>query len=147
MAPQWFGWCYAPDWMEYTDAEGGGHGRYYDSGSQVGDLGRFSVQSGHVTIVDSRPNVMHVTWQLVALQEDGQPFPVPPEGYHMKLYHWYNITPDGRSVSFNGSTWENLVEIAELNGMLRDDVVDADAELRPYSEELATSFGEHLDAA
>jgi hypothetical protein len=147
MVAQWFGWCYAPEWMEYTNAEGGGSGRYYDSGSSVHDLGRFQVQSGHVTIVDSLPNSMHVTWQLVALKEDGQPFRLPSAGYHVKLYHWYDIEPDGSSVSFNSGNWDNLVDDAEDSGLLRDDVVDADNELRPYSDELANSFCEHLSQA
>lgn len=147
MVAQWFGWCYAPEWMENTYVEGRGSGRYYDSGSSVHELGRFQVQSGHVTIVETLPNSMHVTWQLIALQENGQPFNLPSEGYHVKLYHWYDVTPDGRSLSFNSGNWENLVDLAELNGMLRDDVVDADSELRPYSDELATSFCEHLDEA
>jgi hypothetical protein len=147
MAPQWFGWCYAPDFMEEADVEGFGRGRYYDSGSQVGDLGRFQVQSGHVTIVRDRPDSMHITWQLIALKEDGTPFNVPPEGYHVKLYHWYNIAPDGSSVSYNSGNWDNLVDLAELNGRLRDDVVDADSELKPYSDELAESFAAYLDQA
>lgn len=147
MAPQWFGWCYAPEFMENADIEGGGGGRYYDSGSQVGDLGRFRVQSGHVTILHNTPNSMHVTWQLIALKEDGQPFTIPPAGYHVKLYHWFDIAPDGSSVAFNSGNWDNLVDDAEYSGMLRDDVVDADSELRPYSDELATSFGEYLNQA
>jgi hypothetical protein len=143
----WFGWCYAPDWMEDTNVEGRGSGRYYDSGSQVHDLGRFRVQSAHVTIVQSLPNSMHVTWQLIGLDPDGTPYALPPEGYHLKLYHWYDIEPDGGSVSFNSGNWDNLVGIAEGNEMLRDDVVDADSELRPYSDELATSFCAYLNQA
>ena len=147
MVAQWFGWCYAPDWMDNTYVEGHGAGRYYDSNSSVHDLGRFQVQSGHVTIVETRPNLMHVTWQLVALREDGSPFPLPAAGYHVKLYHWYDIAPDGASVSFNSGTWDNLVDDAEYSGLLRDDVVDADSELRPYSDELANSFCEYLRGA
>lgn len=145
--PEWFGWCYAPDWMEEADVEGYGTGRYYDANSQVHDLGRFQVDNGHVTITLAHPDTMHVTWELIALGEDGTPFDLPAAGYHMKLYHWYDIAPDGSSVSFNSGNWDNLVDEAELNDLLRDDVVDADNELKPYSDELASSFAEHLDQA
>jgi hypothetical protein len=133
--------------MEDADVEGYGAARYYDSDSQVHDLGRFQVQSGHVTITKAHPNTMHVTWQLIALHEDGTPFNLPPAGYHVKLYHWYDITPDGSSVEYSSGNWDNLVDDAEASGLLRDDVVDADSELKPYSDELATSFAEHLSQA
>jgi hypothetical protein len=131
--------------MDYTNVAGRGSGRYYDSRSSVHDLGRFEVQSGHVTIVESLPNSMHVTWQLIGLREDGTQYPLPPDGYHVKLYHWYDIAPDGGSVSFNSGNWENIVDRVEgYDGLLRDDIVDADSELRPYSDELAGSFCEYL---
>ena len=150
MPPQWFGWCYAPDWMEEADVEGFGTGRYYDAGVQVGDLGLIRVHSAHVSLIKSLPDELHVTWNLIALNDDGQPaFAVNQDGFHRKLHHFYDITPDGSSVKFRSDNFGAINAEYRQAGwtVMAGYFADANAELRRYSDDLAQSFAVHLDEA
>jgi hypothetical protein len=146
--PQWTGWCNAPDTVEGVAVQTGNGGWYYNVVSQVHDLGQIEVTGNHITLVGARANTAHITWELVALDEDGTRYTSDP--YDAKLYHWYTIDPNTGSHSVSdrnneyGSNFQSL--IAKYSG-LPDDIVDADNELRRYSDELMSGLAEALRAA
>ncbi|MDE3204872.1 MAG: hypothetical protein KGQ66_11725 [Acidobacteriota bacterium] len=143
--PQDAGWCNAPDAVEGVAVQAGNGGYYYNVTSRVHDLPNLRIVANHISLVSSISDKVHVTWELVAVDENGTQISNDP--YDAKLYHWFNIDSEtgshsvDRSENEYGSNYANLVQ---RYAGLPDDIVDADSELQPYSAELMEAFAEEF---